>query len=93
MVKYRREWYNRNTWREEFTENEKITVKYMVERIDWYTIVSFSWLKTCLLVWVPLHTLVFLMPVQYRVLASAFLSILLGILIAISKKGVNTEQA
>lgn len=64
----------------------RVTVKDLVDRVDWYTIVSFSWLKTCTFIWIPCHTLVFLLPVQYRVLASAFLSILLGILVAVSKK-------
>lgn len=64
----------------------KITVAAMVNRVDWQTIVGFSWLKTCLLIWVPCHTVVFLLPEEYRVLASAFLSILLGILVAVSKK-------
>ena len=67
-----------------------LSVKSLVDKVDWYSIVSFSWLKTCLLIWVPLHTLVFLLPGEYRVLASAFLSVLLGIIIAISKKG-NVE--
>jgi hypothetical protein len=65
----------------------KVTVKALVDKVDWYTMVSFSWLKTCTLIWIPCHTVVFLMPPQYRVLTSAFLSILLGILIAFSKKG------
>lgn len=64
----------------------KVTVKDLVDRVDWYTIVSFSWLKTCTCIWIPCHTIVFLLPVQYRVLVSAFLSILLGILVAVSKK-------
>ena len=67
-------------------KGSKITVKDLVDRVDWYTIVSFSWLKTCIFVWIPCHTIVFLLPAEYRVLASAFLSILLGIIIAISKK-------
>lgn len=67
-------------------KGNKITVKDLVDRVDWYTIVSFSWLKTCIFVWLPCHTIVFLLPSEYRVLASAFLSILLGIIIAISKK-------
>jgi hypothetical protein len=66
-------------------KGEKITVKDLVDRVDWYTIVSFSWLKTCTCVWIPCHTIVFLLPAEYRVLASAFLSILLGIIIAVSK--------
>lgn len=65
----------------------QLTVKDFVDRIDWYTIVSFSWIKTCTCVWIPCHTIVFLLPPEYRVLASAFLSILLGIIIAVSKKG------
>ena len=64
-----------------------ITIKDLVDRVDWYTLVSFSWLKTCTCIWIPCHTVVFLLPMQYRVLASAFLSILLGILVAVSKKG------
>lgn len=73
-------------------KGENITIKDFVDRIDWYTIVSFSWLKTCTLVWIPCHTAVFLLPPQYRVLASAFLSILLGILVAISKKGSQKSE-
>jgi hypothetical protein len=67
-------------------KGSKITVQELIHQVDWVTMVSFSWLKTCLLIWIPLHTLVFLLPPEYRVLASAFLSILLGILISISKK-------
>ncbi len=70
----------------------KVTVKELVDKLDWYGLVSFSWLKTCLFVWIPMHTLVFLLPSEYRVLASAFLSILLGILVALSKKGGINES-
>lgn len=71
----------------------EITVKDLVDRVDWYTIVSFSWLKTCTCVWIPCHTIVFLLPPEYRVLASAFLSILLGIIIAFSKKGNKSSES
>lgn len=66
--------------------SEKITVAAMVKRIDWQTMVGFSWIKSCLLIWTPCHTIVFLLPAEYRVLVSAFLSILLGILVATTKK-------
>lgn len=68
-----------------------ITIAGMVEKIDWLSMVSFSWLKTCLFVWIPAHTMVFLMPEQFRVLASAFLSILLGIIVAITKKDKKVQ--
>ncbi|WP_326512823.1 hypothetical protein [Clostridium intestinale] len=68
----------------------KITVSEMVNRVDWQGMVGFSWLKTCIFVWMPCHTIVFLLPPEYRVLASAFLSILLGVLVAISKKSASS---
>lgn len=66
--------------------NAEITLGAMVESVDWNRMVCFSWVTTCLLIWVPCHTIVFLLPPGYRVLASAFLSVLLGVLIAVSKK-------
>lgn len=71
----------------------RITIEAMVQRIDWQTLVSFSWIKTCLLIWTPIHTIVFLLPVEFRVLVSAFLSILLGILIAVTKKSAGKREA
>lgn len=64
----------------------KITFETMVNRVDWYGMVSFSWARTCTFIWIPCHTLVFLLPAEYRVIASAFLSIVLGIIVALSKK-------
>ncbi len=65
---------------------DRLGLRGMVASVDWYTLVSFSWLKTCLFVWIPCHTAVFLLPPEYRVLASAFLSILLGVIIAMARK-------
>ena len=70
---------------------ERITVKELVAKVDWNMIVGFFWLKTCVFVWIPAHTIVFLLPVQYRVVASAFLSILLGVIVAISKKNAMNK--
>lgn len=68
-------------------ENVKnVTLSRLVDRVDWHTLVEFSFAKACVFFWIPAHTIVFLLPSQYRVLASAFLSIALGIIIAISKK-------
>lgn len=68
------------------TKGLKVTLKDLESKVDWETMVSYSWLKTCIWVWIPCHTVVFLLPGEYRVLASAFLSILLGVLVAFSKK-------
>lgn len=65
----------------------KVTLSELVEKNDWHSLVEFSWVKTCPFFWIPAHTIVFMIPTQYRVLASAFLSIALGLLLAIAKKG------
>ncbi|GAU76385.1 hypothetical protein [Fusibacter sp. 3D3] len=69
--------------------NLKFNIDEMIEQIDWKVIVKFSWLTTCIWIWIPCHTIVFLLPTEFQVLVSAFLSILLGILMAISKKKQN----
>ncbi|MEL7654891.1 MAG: hypothetical protein AAGU75_03170, partial [Bacillota bacterium] len=35
----------------------KITLSAMVERVDWYRMVSFSWATTCIFIWIPCHTI------------------------------------
>lgn len=64
----------------------RVTLKELIAKNDWNSLVEFSWLKTCPFFWIPAHTIVFLLPSQYRVLVSAFLSIALGLLLAIAKK-------
>lgn len=64
----------------------RISMNELIDRIDWHSMVKFSWIKTCPLFWIPAHTIVFLLPEQYRVITSAFLSIALGVMMAISKK-------
>lgn len=66
--------------------DRKVTIKDMIARVDWNGVVGFSWLKTCPFFWIPAHTLVFLLSDQYRVIVSAFLSIALGLLLAVAKK-------
>ncbi|MEA4846130.1 MAG: hypothetical protein VB106_02735 [Clostridiaceae bacterium] len=71
----------------------RTTISGLIDRNDWHSLVEFSWLKTCPLFWIPAHTIVFLLPAQYRVLVSAFLSIALGLLLAIAKKGKTARTA
>ena len=69
----------------------KVALRELVKKVDWETMVCFSWVKTCVFIWIPLHAIVFLLPSQYRVLASALLSVLLGVLIAVSKKAAFSK--
>jgi len=63
----------------------KVTINELIEKNDWSSLVKFSWLKTCPFFWIPAHTIVFLLPSEFRVLVSAFLSIALGLLLAMAK--------
>ena len=72
---------------------DRITVRELTGKVDWQSMVSFSWLVTCPLIWIPCHTVVLLLPTEYRVLASAFLSILLGIIVAQSKMSTQRSNA
>lgn len=69
-----------------YENSGKITLSKLVDKINWHSLVEFSWVKTCILFWIPVHTIVFLLPSEYRVLVSAFLSIALGLLLAFAKK-------
>lgn len=69
-----------------FSRGGKVTLAELIEKIDFNGLIGFSMVKTIPLFWIPCHTIVFLMPPQYRVVASAFLSIALGLLLAFSKK-------
>lgn len=73
--------------------NDKVTISRLVDKNDWHSLVEFSWIKTCTLFWIPAHTIVFLLPGEYRVLVSAFLSIALGLLLALAKKGKETQES
>lgn len=69
----------------------KVTMSELIDKNDWHSLVEFSWIKTCPFFWIPAHTVVFLLPPQYRVIISAFLSIALGLLLAIAKKGKSNQ--
>ena len=67
-------------------KNGAVTVKEITAKIDWYGFVSFVLMKTIPFFWIPAHTITFLLPVEYRVMAAAFLSIALGAILAFAKK-------
>ncbi|MEG2656715.1 MAG: hypothetical protein RSA29_13540 [Clostridium sp.] len=69
-----------------YSRKGKVTMTELIQKVDFNTLIGFSMIKTIPFFWIPCHTVVFLMPAQYRVVVSAFLSIALGLLLAISKK-------
>lgn len=65
---------------------KNICTKDVVQAIDWNGFVSFVLFKTIPIFWIPAHTVTFMLPGEYRVLAAAFLSIALGSILAFAKR-------
>jgi hypothetical protein len=61
----------------------------VVRAIDWPGFVTFVLVKTIPLFWIPAHTITFLLPPEYRVLAAALLSIALGAILARARQRVG----
>ena len=55
----------------------------VLENIAWGPFMSVI-IRSLIFFWIPAHTLVFLLPGPFRVLAAAFLSIILGVLLTIA---------
>lgn len=71
-------------------KKKNITIKMVTDKIDLHRFFSFVLLKTVIFFWIPVHTITFLLPSEYRVMFAAMLSIALGILLSIGKKeGTN----
>jgi hypothetical protein len=64
----------------------KVKLSEVIKRIDWDGYIRFVVLKTIPFFWIPAHTVTFLLPAEYRVLAAAFLSLALGGILAFAKK-------
>ncbi|QQS51438.1 MAG: hypothetical protein IPM71_01570 [Bacteroidota bacterium] len=58
----------------------------LLQQIDWEKLWGFVIKKTIPLFWIPIHTITFLLPEQYRILIAALLSIVLGLFLATTKK-------
>jgi hypothetical protein len=61
--------------------------------IDWKGFFKFVLLTTIPAFWIPAHTLTFLLPPNYRVLAAAFLSIALGTILSFAKRRTVRQSA
>ncbi|MDU5510908.1 hypothetical protein [Enterococcus gilvus] len=80
-------------WIESAAANEPVTLKKIIGKIDWVSFVTFNWLKVGIFFWIPVHTIVFLLPENLRVIVAAFCSIALGIILSFaSKKGSSDPK-
>ena len=67
-------------------KKEKVKLSDVVKRIDWDDFISFVLMRTIPIFWIPVHTITFLLPLEYRVLSAAFLLIALGAILVFAKK-------
>ncbi|MFA9423293.1 MAG: hypothetical protein ACERLG_06930 [Sedimentibacter sp.] len=63
-----------------------LSLTKVVQNIDTASFVTFVIVKTIPIFWIPAHTLTFLLPSEYRVLAAAMLSIALGLILTVAKR-------
>lgn len=62
----------------------RMDIRDILEKIDWETHWNFILKRTIPLFWIPMQTITFLLPPEYRILFAAFLSIVLGVLLALA---------
>jgi len=67
-------------------ENKGVTSTQVLDTIDWKGFIRFVVGKTLPFFWIPAHTATFLLPPQYRVIAAAYLSIALGLILAYARR-------
>jgi Mpv17 / PMP22 family. len=60
----------------------KVSLEDVIKKIDWQRFISFTLFKTIPFFWIPMHTVMFLLMPEYRVLMAAFLSIALGVILS-----------
>jgi hypothetical protein len=71
----------------------KVPLAEVIGKIDWVGFVGFVVRKTIPFFWIPAHTVTFLLPPEYRVLAAAFLSLALGGILAFAKRKAVKAKA
>lgn len=62
-------------------------LRSICDNIDYYSYIKKVLLTTIPLFWIPAHTVTFLLPEQLRVLFSAALSIVLGLILTLKPRG------
>jgi len=67
-------------------EDKDATVNRVLNKIDWVDFIRLIVFRMLPLFWLPAHTLTFLLPEDYRILFAAYLSIVLGAMLAIVKR-------
>ncbi|TEB08560.1 hypothetical protein Psch_02124 [Pelotomaculum schinkii] len=73
-----------------FAGGAKPTVDEVIKNMNLDNLIKFVYAKTLPFFWVPAHTIVFMLPPVYRVLAAAALGIALGGILSFAKRKANS---
>jgi len=73
-------------------KGKKVSINDAVKAVDWHGFITFVVFKTVPFFWIPAHTIVFLLPGEYRLVVAALLSIALGILLTLANKKPKTAK-
>lgn len=63
-----------------------INLRTIATEIDWPTLLGFTMAKTIPFFWIPAHTISFMLPGEYQIVMAAYLSIALGLILALGGK-------
>lgn len=67
-------------------EGKSISLQEVIDKIEWSSFIKFIVGKIVPFFWIPAHTITFLLPAEYRVIVSAYLSVALGIILAYARR-------
>ena len=62
------------------------SLQKVISKIDWCSFIKFVVGKTIPFFWIPVHTITFMLPGEYRIIAAAYLSVALGIILGFAKR-------
>jgi hypothetical protein len=75
-----------DTWIDQYVEGRKPTAGIIIAQIDWPEFTRFVVGKTIPFFWIPVQTVNFMLPAQYRIVVAAYLSIALGLILAYARR-------
>lgn len=75
-----------DTFIEMRVSQKKLTLNQLITTIKWDDFISFIVFKTIPFFWIPVQTVTFSLPAQYRVVMAAYLSIVLGVILVHANK-------
>lgn len=75
-----------DTWIDQYVEGRKPTVAGIIAQIDWPEFMRFVVGKTIPFFWIPVQTVNFMLPAEYRIIVAAYLSIVLGLILAYARR-------